>query len=154
MTDQLKSLEKAVGPTGAALKALMEKAMADSAYVEDRGQRLPGFTYLSAADANKIVAERRKQVRAQLGAAQHTAGQGRRKEGRASAAASGRGAGRGHVGAAEWVAGAGVGDAAQGPLRWSAAFARGVACGRQSLALETCCGRDHGTHRRLPKACC
>lgn len=62
VTDQLKSLEKAVGPTGAALKALMEKALADSAYVEEKGQRLPGFTYLSAADANKIVAERRKQV--------------------------------------------------------------------------------------------
>lgn len=95
MTDQLKSLEKAVGPTGAALKALMEKAMADSAYVEDKGQRLPGFTYLSAADANKIVAERRKQVRAAgHSTAQHSTRQGRRKEGRASTAAPGRGAGR------------------------------------------------------------
>lgn len=36
--------------------------MTDSAYVEERGQRLPGFTYISAAEANKIVAERRKQV--------------------------------------------------------------------------------------------
>jgi hypothetical protein len=62
VTDQLKSLEKSSGATGAALKALMEKAMTDSAYVEERGQRLPGFSYLSAADANKIVAERRKQV--------------------------------------------------------------------------------------------
>lgn len=63
VTEQLKALEKSSGTTGAALKALMEKAVTDSAFVEEHGKRLPGFTYLSAAEANKIVAERRKQVR-------------------------------------------------------------------------------------------
>lgn len=63
VTDSLKALEGSTGADGAALKALLDKAVGDSAYVEERGSRLPGFRYLSAAEANKIVALRRKQVR-------------------------------------------------------------------------------------------
>lgn len=62
VTDSLKVLESTTGADGAALKAVMERAVADSSYVEEKGQKLPGFRYLSAAEANKIVAERRKQV--------------------------------------------------------------------------------------------
>jgi hypothetical protein len=62
VTDSLKVLESTTGADGAALKAVMERAVADSSYVEEKGQKLTGFRYLSAAEANKIVAERRKQV--------------------------------------------------------------------------------------------
>jgi len=62
VSDQLKALEASSGVDGVALKALLEKAVGESSYVEEGGKRLPGFTYLSAADANKIVALRRKQV--------------------------------------------------------------------------------------------
>lgn len=64
VSDQLKALEASSGVDGVALKALLEKAVGESSYVEEGGKRLPGFTYLSAADANKIVALRRKQVHA------------------------------------------------------------------------------------------
>lgn len=63
VSDQLKALEASSGVDGVALKALLEKAVGESSYVEERGKRVPGFTYLSAAEANKIVALRRKQVR-------------------------------------------------------------------------------------------
>jgi hypothetical protein len=63
VTEQLQALEKTTGADGAALKAILEKAVGDSAYVEEGGAKLPGFRYLSAAEANKIVALRRKQVR-------------------------------------------------------------------------------------------
>jgi len=64
VSDQLKVLEASSGVDGVALKALLEKAVGDSSYVEEGGKRLAGFTYLSAAEANKIVALRRKQVHA------------------------------------------------------------------------------------------
>lgn len=67
MSDQLKVLESSSGVDGAALKALLEKAVTDSGYVEEHGKKLDGFTYLSAAEANKILAARRKQVSKQRG---------------------------------------------------------------------------------------
>jgi hypothetical protein len=63
VTEQLASLEGSTGADGAALKVLLEKAVGEASVVEERGKPLPGFSFMSEAEANQVVALRRKQVR-------------------------------------------------------------------------------------------
>lgn len=64
VSQQLDNLSKNIGAGGADLKALLEKAVSERSYVEVNGKPAPGFKYMSAADAAKVLGERRRQVHA------------------------------------------------------------------------------------------
>eukprot|EP00878_Enallax_costatus_P000627 GHUV01000730.1.p1 GENE.GHUV01000730.1~~GHUV01000730.1.p1 ORF type:complete len:638 (+),score=262.56 GHUV01000730.1:185-2098(+) len=64
VTQQLDTLSKNIGAGGADLKALLEKAVSERSYVEVNGKPAPSFKYMNAADAAKVLGDRRSQVHA------------------------------------------------------------------------------------------
>lgn len=66
VSDQLATLDKTLGADGSSLKALLQKAVSERAYVEAGGKPQPGFKYVTAADAERALALRRQKLHARF----------------------------------------------------------------------------------------
>jgi hypothetical protein len=51
-----------IHPCCVAAQAMLEKAVSERSYVESHGKPVPGFSFMSASEADTKIADRRKQV--------------------------------------------------------------------------------------------